>query len=336
MSKLTTADIDEICRLYKEGISSPALGKQFGCTPTNIRHKLRARNIPRRRFKKITPQQALEIVERYGLGESSEALAVKYGVASQNILSLLHRRNIPIRNVSDSHLRYTVNHAAFDTVTEESAYWIGLLMADGCVFDRKNRLPVLTLSLAEKDKDHIARLRQFLSATHPLRSNPGKLNGKIFPRWRIDIASRGLCAALAKYGVVPRKSLIAQVAGLEMNRHFWRGIIDGDGSVYIAADRIGTKSSARISLVGAPSLLQQFISFVKERLPGVELRTYAKANNKAVQVHTSGTRALRILNLLYGDCTTALPRKADLAYFLLNRYHHHVQSEFRKTSFQKI
>lgn len=335
MSKLTTADVDEICRLYKEGISSPRLAKQFGCSPPNIRHHLRARNIPRRHFHKLTFPQAQELVDRYEQGDSSEALAIEYGIASQNVLSLLHRRNIPVRNASESHRRYTANHAAFDTITEESAYWIGFLMADGCVLDRKKRRPTLVLSLAGKDKGHIERFRQFLNTTYPIHSNPGKLNGKIFSRWRIAIESHQLCAALANYGVVPRKSLTARVVGLEMNRHFWRGVIDGDGCVFIFADRVNTRSCVGLSLVGSRSLLQQFVSFVKEHFSDIELKIHAKKNNRAVRVATSSNRALRILSLLYDDCSIALPRKANLAHVLLDRYYAHVQP-FLKISAQII
>lgn len=321
MSKLTTADIDEICRLYNESVPSPKLAQRFGCTPANIRYHLRARNIPRRHFHKLTPEKADEIVSRYKQGESSGVLAAKYGITDTSILALLHRRDVYVRNTSESHCRYTVNHTAFDTITEESAYWIGFLMADGCVLDRKKRLPVLALCLAEKDKDHIEQFRQFLNATHPLHSNPGKLNGKVFPRWCIKIASRELCATLAKYGVVPRKSLIAQVIGLETNRHFWRGVIDGDGSIFIISARSGTRSCVSMGLTGAASLLQQFIGFIKGHLPDVELKTYStKINSAAVRVQTTSTKALRILALLYGDCTVALPRKADLVNFLLGHY----------------
>jgi hypothetical protein len=37
--------------------------------------------------------------------------------------------------------RHSLNETVFDLVTEESAYWIGLLMADGCIFSERTGNP---------------------------------------------------------------------------------------------------------------------------------------------------------------------------------------------------
>ena len=37
--------------------------------------------------------------------------------------------------------RYSLNENAFDSATEESAYWIGFLMADGYIVRKKNVAP---------------------------------------------------------------------------------------------------------------------------------------------------------------------------------------------------
>ena len=48
----------------------------------------------------------------------------------------------------------TLNEAAFATVTERSAYWIGMFIADGNVSIKKG-IPIIALHLQEHDRDHV-------------------------------------------------------------------------------------------------------------------------------------------------------------------------------------
>ena len=62
---------------------------------------------------------------------------------------------------------YTINENVFNEITEESAYWIGFLMADGCIATRKSS-PYISLRISEVDIEHIEKFRSFLGSNHKI------------------------------------------------------------------------------------------------------------------------------------------------------------------------
>ena len=52
-----------------------------------------------------------------------------------------------------------VNHMAFDVVTNDAAYWIGFLFADGSVIQQQKGAPVLQLRLSEIDRGQVENFR---------------------------------------------------------------------------------------------------------------------------------------------------------------------------------
>lgn len=165
-----------------------------------------------------------EIVTKYRNGKSSRQLGFEYDVADVTITFLLKRQGIFIRNRSDARRTNQIKEDVFDTITEESAYWIGFLLADGNVYHPPKRSKQLNLGLAEKDWEHLEKFKKFIGSDKKLYYNAGG----VF----ISFYSNRIVEKLAEYGIVPRKSKIAKVSeGLNNNRHFWRGMIDGDGWV---------------------------------------------------------------------------------------------------------
>ena len=88
----------------------------------------------------------------------------------------------------------------FETIdTEEKAYWLGFLYADGSVGSKDDRVE---LGLAEKDFHHIEKFRDFIG-----------INNKISYRektksYRYSFKSQNCKQDLIKQGCVPKKSLI--------------------------------------------------------------------------------------------------------------------------------
>ena len=56
----------------------------------------------------------------------------------------------------------------FDTITEPSAYWIGNLMADGNIYTGKTGNPRISLTIAERDHEHLVKFRKFLNWSNPI------------------------------------------------------------------------------------------------------------------------------------------------------------------------
>jgi len=216
--------------------------------------------------------------------------------------------------------RWQYDSLAFENAedTEHKAYWVGYMMADGCVtnYGIRRHLKKVVLTVSDKDGEHLLKFKSFLKSQHKLvkLSDTGRYPSKYACRF-LAIGSNELAASLERYGVVPQKSLTARVRVLEYNRHFWRGCIDGDGWVSMPGGK------ATIGLCGSQNIVEQFGTFVTATTgaPPHRIR-YQGRSTKCFRITYTGKRAVIIIKLLYGDCQIALSRKHAMAnHVILSR-----------------
>ncbi len=211
---------------------------------------------------------------------------------------------------------YKINETCFNSITSDSAYWIGFLMADGCVF--KNQV---SIGLSVKDFNHLEKFCKFVETDMPIR----KPNNSCV----IRISSNQICQKLETFGVIPRKSKIAKVNQLEFNKDFWRGVIDGDGCLSVA------RNVACISLVGSKGITQQFLNFVKSF---GDTKTTIKKHPKSETTYTisvSGYLAEKIISILYKDSKTSLSRKYETACKIFELYQQKQNQKDRRSELSK-
>jgi predicted Zn-ribbon and HTH transcriptional regulator len=249
---------------------------------------------------KLTRQQIAEMVSLYQSGSSTPELAVQFNIKHQSASYHLKRQGVSLRTLPEARRKHALDESAFDSINEESAYWIGLLMADGNVYEVEKASPRIKLTLIKSDQDHVERFRQFLKTSQGLHYSNNTAN--------LAVSSARLAEALAKYGIVPRKSLTAKVAGLEFNKDFWRGAIDGDGTISDVQrySDLSTKNRVQLSLLGSQNLMEQFALFIGS-VTGHKPKLRRIGNIYTVVVR--GTTAARMVKTLYADCSIALPRK---------------------------
>lgn len=255
---------------------------------------------------KLSKEEIKEVCDSYQKGIGSVILGNKFKVSHVAILGLLKRRNIPIRNQSQAQRKYYFDENAFDHITEESAYWIGFLMADGNISYRHDGSPEISLVLNKKDKEHLIKFKSFLKSQHSFTSI--LCNDAI----RFSIRSLKIVNDLKKNNVIPNKSLIAKAPDcLLFNRHFWRGVIDGDGSIGIYP------SGIQLRLYGSFDLVTQFLEFIKYNSP--ECRTTVRPHKNIFILSLNGKYAKNSIALLYQNCSIALFRKLNAALNIASR-----------------
>lgn len=314
------ARIDEAITLHQSGLSMEAVADHFGVSVSVITPLFRKYGVKlHKTWKPISSAQQKELVTKYMAGKSTYKLATEYGLTPDGILKCIKRQGTAARPRGYRNRRLPLDESVFDTITEESAYWIGFLMGDGCV--RKSRDGHrLMLALAERDRGHLESFRAFLKSGHAIvESIRGdvKINKAYDPNVRrlqvcFAVPSKRLVEAVGQYGIVPRKTHVARVIGLEHDRHFWRGAIDADGC--LTTNRGKTPC---IYLCGARPLMEQFSAFVRAH---VDCTASVATTRSIYRVSTSCRPALALMRLLYEDCTVALPRKLGRAHEYLAKF----------------
>lgn len=257
---------------------------------------------------KLSAEQKSEIATRYAAGESAIVLGATFGVSNVAVLGVVRRRGGTIRSNSEGHRRLALDEGVFAVVTEHSAYWTGFLMADGSV--HRNSVAVV---LSDIDECHLEALRSFLGAKHKIIRSPNtsRFGGRDFVR--LEVKSARLVADLAAFGVIANKTHRAEVVGLENDRHFWRGVVDGDG--WIGSGNRRVADNAQLELIGSMRLMEQFAAFVAAVHPGCAVS--AKPYKSIHRVGLSGRTARAIIDCLYGGATIGLARKTNAALNIL-------------------
>lgn len=305
----------DVIRLCEEGRTAKEIAGRFDVDESAVRHFLDGRGVQAGRC----PSHVLighesEILELYAANWTAERIAERYGADHSSVWSFLRRRGVEIRTPRAYHReRYPLNESAFDDAANnpEAAYWVGFLMADGCVGDDgKGNEPAVQLTLGVRDSGHVESFRRFLGSNNRIvNGGKGGMPGS-GDRVTFSTRSRRLAEALARHGVVPRKSLSARVLALEGNAHFWRGCVDGDGWLYFSRQR-PEYPYPTIGLCGVPGLVGQFASYVAS-VCGGKGPTVCRANT-VWRVTVSGTRAAKIAAVMWPPGCVCLPRKAVIA-----------------------
>lgn len=229
---------------------------------------------------------------------SSNEIGKLYGCYGSTILNQFRRWNIKTKRRYNS--IYNVDEDFFSIIdTEEKAYWLGLLFADGHI-SKKDKV-----MLCMKDLDIIEKFKKSLNSNHPIKydsyNNP-----------YINIGCKQICNDLRRIGFNNQKSYdvdfnkILSFIPKELLHHFVRGMFDGDGSIKIYEYPYLNKPQYHFGYTG----LKNVCEFIQ---------TFLGFNNKLVQegkfTYTCKTRDLEkikeIYKILYKDAHIYLDRKYE-------------------------
>ena len=123
--------------------------------------------------------------------------------------------------------KYYMNERYFECIDQaDKAYWLGFISADGNLSKTSN---TMTLALKRSDRQHLNKLVKCLESNYVVKdfTNSGGSKQSI-----VTITSAQMKQDLMSYGIVPAKSMVLKPAELlNYCKDFWRGCVDGDGSI---------------------------------------------------------------------------------------------------------
>ena len=215
-----------------------------------------------------------------------------------------------IKNSGKGCRKYTVNDDFFEVIdTEEKAYWLGFMYADGYVSDEFKT--TIELSLKGSDTRHIEKLKSSISSNHPIYQTKKIIKGVEYIGARLTISSLKMKADLIAKGCVPRKTMILKfpsydIVPKELMRHFIRGYVDADGCItrkkqggYFSLEIVGT---------------EEFLKGIIKELNIHENKIHKiNGRNTVSRVMYCGKFANSIIYFLYNNSTISLDRKYNLA-----------------------
>jgi hypothetical protein len=209
--------------------------------------------------------------------------------------------------------KYNLNHNYFHIInSEEKAYWLGFLFADGYITHSKYNQKYIGLNLSVKDISHLEKFKKAITATYPIKCYNYPLMGYsgIYAA-RLLMTSDQMFDDLNAKGVVLRKSLILQFPKFlspKLINHFIRGYFDGDGSV-IRSNQNG-KIVCQLAICGT----KEFLNVLCQYLPcdQQKLRKRHKDMKNNYFLHIRGNlQVKKTIEYIYQNATIFLDRKLE-------------------------
>ena len=213
----------------------------------------------------------------------------------------LGRRNTYTKQPKDSKGKFLVgklkslNEKCFDKWNEQSAYFLGVLYADGNLMSNQ---PIIQLGVHYKDIKMLLKFKDFLQTNYAIsKSRQMRI---------IKIRSQKLYNKLLGMGLSPRKSktlTFPDCIPISETHHFIRGYFDGDGCITSYSTKY-RKNKKRVIIIGTKEFLTSISHFI-----GVPYSLVKRTNNNCYALQYSGQYALCFADYIYKNANIFLKRK---------------------------
>lgn len=280
--------------MYKTA-SFPDLVESFPeRTPLSIRKKANKMGLEANRsarFQHLSPwdDESLRVLmNEYPSGVPVDEIAAKVGVSTHAI----YRKARELSLERDSR-KFRVNDDIFDEWSEETAYWVGFIAADGYLREDRKEI-VVCLSI--KDRDYLLQLNNIVQPERPLIVDEAR--GRV----TCTINSDAIYDRLVSIGLTPRKTHTLEFPTVPSNyeRAFIRGYFDGDGSVYMRGDGL-----RGVNILGTRPFLLELQPKVPAPLRGPRRRSQCNI----FIVSAVGKKANQFHSWLYENAAVFIRRK---------------------------
>jgi hypothetical protein len=251
-------------------------------------------------------------------GISLTQMSKKYEIGRWTLTDRFKKLGIDIVNKQNE---VKFDNTVFDVIdSEEKAYWLGLIYADGYISSQNFNFE---LCLKGSDIEHLNKFNKFMKHRDINHVKLSKVicknTNKECSRCRWIICDKHLWNILNSYGCTPQKSTILKFPNinifkdLSLIKHFIRGYFDGDGSFSRHLHR--TIVTPHIQILGTP----EFLNGIEEYSDIIGIRGKDKrwtSNTEYIEFHKE--EGIKFINYIYENSKIYLDRKYKLFNFFRN------------------
>lgn len=229
---------------------------------------------------------------------------------------------LKINRLGLSKSKYTYNHDFFEVIdTEEKAYWLGFMYADGCVCVGKNNSAEVCIKLFAGDSTHLKKFNKSLNGNISVGFMESICSFNNKPQYSCFIRCYSIKMAndLISHGCTERKSFTVKLPNISKSlmNHFIRGYFDGNGC-------ISTDSSKRKTVsIFLCSASEEFLLQVRNHLFSYGINSYFMREPKktAYKLYVRGLRNVdNMWKYMFDNSTIYLDRKFEKKKKLYEEY----------------
>lgn len=326
VDRITDEQIQKIVEMYLADHKKVDIAKQLNISTQSVTKYLLKNNIKQKEyFLSIDIKELIcELYEKNNMhiNEICSELNVDYG----SVKRVLNNKCVKLRSLSETRRKYNLDENYFDNIdTQNKAYILGLLYADGNVSKNKNTIQI---SLQEDDRHILEKIKTEINTDIPLYFiEKSKKNKNCKNIYSFVIHSNHMRQALINNGVVPQKTFVINFPKFlkeEFISHFIRGYFDGDGcfGFYKRKDRRNSYH-CYFSIVGTNDLCQKIKEIIESKLIIHCCIGYChkKYNSPIRCLSISGrNNCQKVLDWLYDDAEMFLMRKKNKYLEFCNLY----------------
>ena len=254
--------------------------------------------------------------------EISRILGFKY---SQPVYNYFKKNGWETLDIKDypRQTTYEVDENFFvDINTEEKAYILGFICADGHISDSNYRIAI---ALQDSDYLLLEKIKEAMHSTHPIKrevavSNPYlRSDRNTLYQCKLNINGKNLITPLINMGITGKKtynldSNITKFIPEDLMRHFLRGFFDGDGSVSWGK-HYSSGNKYLIQVAGNEEFLLG--TFQKYFPSNCKLYKYKTSKQCFAWKIADKRKVLEFLNYIYKDAKIYLERKYKIYQYAM-------------------
>lgn len=164
--------------------------------------------------------------------------AKKYKIGKNTLYNYLKENNL-IKNQKEYQKDISFDKNFFDNIdSEEKAYWLGFLMADGWTRLNNGKPSQTGIEIQKKDIEILHNFKKSIKSNHNIKERTRiQETGYVSELCSIVISCQYMTKKLVEYGVIPNKTYYGFINESIFNNneelifHYLRGYIDGDGFI---------------------------------------------------------------------------------------------------------